>query len=587
MLFGRHVNEFYKKYWHLFLIGIIALIAVDFFQLEIPEIYGEIINRLKNDGSIPKSILIDLILRMGAIAAIMFVGRFTWRNCVFGVGVRIESDLREKMFIHSELLSQRFYKEHKTGALMAYYTNDLQTVRECFGTGTIMFIDALFLGVFTYIKMVKLNVMLSLIALIPMILISILSIFVGKIMEKKFAMRQQAYEDLSDFTQENFSGISVIKAFVKETLEIKHFSKINKKNQDINVSFARFSTLLNVILTFIISSIVLMLYLGGSYVVLNGNANFDVGELAEFVSYFGTITWPMMAISQLINLTAQGKASLKRVSSLLDEKIEIVDENPVALDDIKGKIEFKNLNFKYPDGSFNVLKNISFTINAGEMVGIIGRTGCGKTTIVDLLLRIYNVEKNTLFIDDNDIMNISFKKVREAIGYVPQDNFLFSDTIKNNIAFAFQEAQDDEIEKAATLADVHQNILDFEQQYKTVLGERGVTLSGGQKQRVSIARAVIKNPPILILDDSVSAVDTKTEESILTNLRQLRKGKTTLVIAHRISTVKDLDKIILMENGTVLAVGTHDDLMKTSSVYQEMVRLQSLEKEVEGESYEG
>ena len=278
----------------------------------------------------------------------------------------------------------------------------------------------------------------------------------------------------------------------------------------------------------------------------------------------------------------QSNASLDRINEFMDQPIDIVDNDVVEIDQIKGKIEFNNLNFKYPDGDETILENISFTINAGEMVGIIGKTGCGKTTIVDLLLRTYNVDENTILIDDNDIMKLPFKKVRDAIGYVPQDNFLFSDTISNNIGFAFEEVDEEKIVNAAMLADVHNNIIEFNEKYETVLGERGVTLSGGQKQRVSIARALIKNPPILIFDDSVSAVDTKTEETILSNLRRLRSGKTTIMIAHRISTVETLDKIVLVDDGKILAVGTHKELLESSELYKEMVYLQSLEKEVNG-----
>lgn len=586
MLFGRHVNRYYLKYWYLFLIGVISLIVVDYFQLEIPEIYGLLINMLKNEGKVETDVLIKLMVKMAIIAVIMFTGRFLWRNCVFGVGVRIEADLREEMFIHSEKLSQSFYKEHKTGALMAYYTNDLQTIRECFGTGTIMLIDALFLGIFTFIKMVNLNWMLSLVALLPMVLVSIMSVFLGKVMEKKFLIRQKAFEDLSDFTQENFAGINVIKAFVKEKFEIKAFATSNKYNKDVNISFSRYQTILNVLLTLIINAIVVLLLAGASYVILKGNSNFDVGELAEFISYFITITWPLMAISQLINLLAQGKASLRRISSLLDEIVEIKDRNVNPIAEVKGEIEFKNLSFMYPDGNYNVLSDVSFKIDQGQMVGIIGRTGSGKTTIVDLLLRIYNVKPSEIFIDGKDIMTIPFKKMREAVGYVPQENFLFSDTILNNISFAFDVSDEDAAIKAALLADVHNNINDFELKYATMLGERGVSLSGGQKQRVSIARALIKNPPILILDDSVSAVDTKTEEIILNNLRSLRNGKTTIVIAHRISTVKELDKIIVLNEGRIIGIGTHDELLKECKSYQEMVHLQMLEKEVDGDDYE-
>lgn len=581
MLLGKHVNKYYLKYFWYFFLGVVSLLLVDWFQIDIPKIYGGIIQAISDGENIVKNgWLLKYMIQLFLIGIIMFIGRFGWRNCVFGVAVKIESDMREELFVHSEKLSQRFYKENKTGALMALYTNDLMTIRQCFGSGTIMLVDALFLGIFAYVNMYNVKAELALFALIPLLIICLISLIIGKVMEKKFKLRQEAYESLSDFTQENYSGISVIKAFVKEGLEIRHFAKINKHNKQVNINFAKFSTLLHVLLSFFISSIFAFLYLGGAYFVVEGSI--EIGEIIELVSYFGSLIWPMMAISQLINMRAQGKASLKRVSKLLDEPVDIKDENTVAPFEIQGKIEFNNLNFQYPDGEYNVLENISFKINAGQMVGIVGRTGCGKTTIVDLLLRIYNVKPGEIYIDNVDIMELPFKLVRDSIGYVPQDNFLFSDTILNNIGFAFEEVDEDLVIDAARFADVHSNIEEFELKYETILGERGVTLSGGQKQRVSIARALIKNPAILILDDSVSAVDTKTEEKILSNLRSLRTGKTTILIAHRISTVKELDLIILMDEGRVLDYGSHNELMTRSHEYQEMVRLQSLEEEVSG-----
>jgi ATP-binding cassette subfamily B protein len=296
----------------------------------------------------------------------------------------------------------------------------------------------------------------------------------------------------------------------------------------------------------------------------------------------------MFAISQLINLRAQGQASLKRISNILDTPVNIKDSDDVILDSkITGDIEFRNFNFNYPDSKIDVLHNINLHIKSGEFVGIIGRTGAGKSTFVDILLRTYNLNPGELFFDNVDIMKLPFKKVRDSIGYVPQDNFLFSDTISNNISFAYTDLEEEKIERAAKLSDVHDNIIDFKDQYKTILGERGVTLSGGQKQRVSIARALVKDPQILILDDSVSAVDTKTEEEILRNLREIRKGKTTIIIAHRISTVKDLDKIVVLDNGTISGVGSHDELLLNNKEYQDLVRLQSLEREVEGGEIDG
>lgn len=591
MLFGKNVNKYYIKYFLFFLFGLIALLAVNWYQLEIPRICGEILDGIgdtaKND---PNSLFHNpegikwLMLELAGIAGIMFVGRFTWRYCIFGVAARIEADIREDMFSHSLRLSNAYYKHHKTGALMALFTNDLQVIRQAFGSGTVMAIDALFLGSFALYKMFHTNWILSCFSIIPMILIAVVSVIVGRVLKEKFRIRQEAYEALSDFTQENFSGLAVIKAFVKEVHEIRHFDKINEENRKKNIDFVKYATLLNVLLTAIISSIFALLFAGGAYFVIHGfmGKPFTVGQMWEFIGYFDAVVWPFMAVAQLINMRAQAKASLNRVDEFLAEPVDIVDKDVEPIDQIKGEIEFKNLNFQYPDGSNAVLSNINLHIPEGTMVGIIGKTGCGKTTIVDLLLRTYNLEEGQLFLDGKDIMHIPFRKVRESIGYVPQDNFLFSDTIANNISFAYASLDEESIISAAKFADVHSNIEEFQEKYNTILGERGVTLSGGQKQRVSIARAIIKDPAILIFDDSVSAVDTKTEETILSNLRKIREGKTTIMIAHRISTVETLDKIVVMDEGKILAVGTHEELLQTCPMYEEMVHLQSLERAIQG-----
>ena len=598
MLFGKYVNKFYKKYWYLFISGAIFLILVDYFQLKIPEIYGSIINELKNgtlfsDSSNELGKLLNYSLQTLGVGVIMFVGRFGWRNTVFGVGVRIEADLRDDLYKKALSLDQAFYKENKTGGLMSYFTNDLEVIQRCFGQGTILIVDALFLGILAYIKMVILSWKIALIALIPLLTILIGSFFIERIMKRRFLARQKAYEHLSDFANENFSGISVIKAFVRENHEARRFSEINKENKDANLRFVKISIMVDIFFTFVLTLIVAILMYFCADQVLKGaktvtGEEFDVGQMSELVSYFNTLIWPMFAISQLINLRAQGQASLKRISNILDTPVNIKDSDDVILDSkITGDIEFRNFNFNYPDSKIDVLHNINLHIRSGEFVGIIGRTGAGKSTFVDILLRTYNLNPGELFFDNVDIMKLPFKKVRDSIGYVPQDNFLFSDTISNNISFAYTDLDEEKIERAAKLSDVHDNIINFKDQYKTILGERGVTLSGGQKQRVSIARALVKDPQILILDDSVSAVDTKTEEEILRNLREIRKGKTTIIIAHRISTVKDLDKIVVLDNGTISGVGSHDDLLLNNKEYQDLVRLQSLEREVEGGEIDG
>lgn len=583
MLFGKHINKFYKRYFIYFLLGITALIFVDYFQLLIPEVFGNIIDAI-NEGTIfaDSKFLNRSIFIIGLVAFVMFIGRFTWRYCIFGVGVRIETDLREMMFKHSENLSHSFYKEHKTGGLMALFTNDLQTLRAFFGQGTIMLIDFIFLGSIALVKMFMLNWVLTLVCLIPGVAIAITSLYLGQKMEMKFKVRQEAYENLSDFTQENFTGISVIKAFVKEKEENKAFETINQDNYRKNIDFLKYYMTLNAALNLIIGLVIAGIFAGGSYFIISKYFDLTVGELTEFVSYFNSLTWPMLAIGQLINLRSQAKASLKRVDEFLNAKVEIVDQN-IVTSQIQGEIRVNHLTFTFNDSDTPTLKDLSFIINKGEMVGILGKTGSGKSTLVDLFLRMYNLPRAMIYLDNADIMNLPFKQVRDNIGYVPQDNFLFSDTIRNNIGFAYwsDDVDDKSIIEAASLSDVHDNIVEFRDGYQTVLGERGVTLSGGQKQRVSIARALIKNPAIMIFDDSVSAVDTKTEEKILANLRQLRVGKTTIMVSHRISTVKELDKIILLDAGELVAIGSHNELLKSCKLYQEMVRLQQLEKEVE------
>ena len=585
MIFGKHINKYYLRFAHFFILGIVALLVIDYVQLEIPEIIGAVINGLEYK-TLDYEQLIDAVVKLGIIAILMVVGRFTWRYCIFGTSIKVETCIRDDMFKHAETLSQNYFSKNKTGAQMALYTNDLQTVRMAFGPGIVMLADALFLGVIAYIKMIKLDYVLAILSLIPMLLIVICGAIVSKFLDKKWEERQKAYEDLSDFVQENFSGISVIKAFVKERKELKQFLKHNKDNVDKNVGYVKLAVLFDILLSATISITIAIIIGYGGYLVyqnkMNGIGDFSIGQMTEYLAYFESIIWPMMAIAQLIAMKSQASASLRRINELLDEKSDVNDDLVLYPDaSLNGEVEFNNLSFRYSDDTPLVLKNISFKINNGEHIGIIGRTGCGKTTIVDLLLRVYNVNKGEIKIGGYDIMEIPVVNVRNTVGYVPQDNFLFSDTIKSNIAFSQDSIDEEAVESAAKYADVHENIVDFPSQYETILGERGVTLSGGQKQRISIARAFVKDPEILVLDDSVSAVDTKTEKTILANLKEKRAGKTTIVIAHRISTIKDMDRIILLEDGELKAFDTHENLLNSSKLYREMVELQRLEDEKE------
>ena len=592
MIFGKHINRYYRKYGPLLLIGIAALIFVDYFQLILPELYRIVVNGMNGglvevDGKLmpfTMDVLLDEVcLPAIVVILVMVVGRFLWRVSFYGAAIRVEVDLRNRMFDHCKNLSQDYFQINKVGNLMSLFTNDLDTIQECFGDGILFFCDALFLGLLAFYKMWKMDRVLTGLSMIPMALLFLIGTVLFRAMKAKWEIRQEAFSKLSDFSQENFSGIAVVKAFVKEYLELKEFCKLNVENEEVNVAYTRISTLLNILTTLLVESVICVILGYGGYLVYSGR--FDAGRLVEYIVYFDSIIWPVMAVSMLIEKTSRGKASLNRIGELLEAEITVKDRAGVTdLTNMKGKIEFRHLSFCYPDGETDALRDVSFTIHAGESVGVVGRTGSGKTILVDLILRAYNVADDTLFIDGHDVNTVSIHSVREGCAYVPQDNFLFSDTIENNISFAVDEAKDALVEHAAKLSDVHDDIMDFTAGYRTILGERGVTVSGGQKQRISIARALLKDSAILILDDSVSAVDMKTEKIILKNLLEERKGKTTILIAHRISTVEHMDKIIYIDEGKVCAVGSHESLCENCEDYRRMVDLQRMEEEAGGET---
>lgn len=594
MLFGKHINRYYIRHLPALLLGVVALVLVDYVQLIVPELYRMVINGMNNgevelDGVLlpfDMTFLLDNIcLPLISIIVCMVLGRFLWRICFFGSGIKVETDLRGRMFDHCKELSQEYYQVNKVGTLMSLFTNDLETVQDCFGSGILMLGDVLFLGGLALLKMANMNPLLTGLSLIPLTCLLVSGLVTGRYMTIKWEKRQEAFSSLSDFSQESFAGIAVIKAFVKEGKELLAFKKLNVKNEDINVEYTKLSTALRISVTLLIESVICIILGYGGYLV-HENV-FNAGQLVEFIGYFTATVWPVMAVSELIEMRARGKASLNRISELLDTKPVVVDR-PNATDDrpILGSIEFRDLTFRYPGGEYDVLRNVSLKINAGENVGIVGKTGSGKTTLVDLVLRTYNVPDGTLFIDGRDVNTIPIKTVRDHAAYVPQDNFLFSDTIEANIAFASDGGSLEDVTRAAELSDVDSNIREFKDGYSTVLGERGTTVSGGQKQRISIARAIMKNAQILILDDSVSAVDVKTEKSILANLRELRRGKTTILIAHRITTIEKMDKIVFVDDGKVLAVGRHEELLQSNPEYRTMVELQRLD-DLESSEKEG
>ena len=587
MIFGRHINRYYAKYALMLLFGMAALLLVDYLQLVTPNLYQMTINGVNQgyvvlDGvQVPfdMDFLLDRICMplVGVIVA-MVCGRFLWRICIFGAAIRVETDIRNAMFDHAKDLSRQYYQVNKVGNLMSLFTNDLDTVQECFGGGFLMTFDALFLGVMAFVKMWNMDKVLTAFSMIPMVFLLCAATIIGRYMMKKWDTRQAAFSSLSDFSQESFSGIAVVKAFVKEGKELMAFKKLNSENEVANIDYTRSAVLLRIVVTLFVETVICVILGYGGYLVHEGQ--FNAGQLVEFIGYFTAIVWPIMAVSELIDMSSRGKASLKRIGELLDAHQDVHDrDNLTEMKDVRGDIEFRGLTFRYPDGEFDALKNVSFKINAGENVGLVGKTGSGKTTLVDLILRTYNVPDGTVFIDGHDVNSVSIRQVRDACAYVPQDNFLFSDTIASNIAFGVDSWDEASVSGAAALADVDGNIREFTEGYNTVLGERGVTVSGGQKQRISIARALLRNAPILILDDSVSAVDTKTEKSILENLRKTRQGRTPILIAHRISTIERMDKIIFIDDGALVACGTHQELYDTCPDYKTMVDLQKLEEE--------
>ncbi len=587
MIFGKHINRYYRKYALSLLFGLLTLAMVDYLQLIIPKLYRMVVNGMDSgfvdvngvQMAFDMTFLLDHIcMPMIGVIIAMVIGRFLWRVCFMGAAVRLEADMRNRMFDHAKELSREYYQVNKVGDLMSLFTNDLDTVQECFGWGVLMFFDALMLGVMAVVNMWNMDPMLTVLSLIPMAFLLAAATLVGQHLTKKWDIRQAAFSKLSDFSQESFSGIAVIKAFVKEAVELMAFKKINVENEKANMDHTNASVLMRVLVTMFVESVICVILGYGGYLVHKGE--FNAGQLLEFIGYFNAVIWPIMAVSELIDMTSRGRASLDRLGALLDAEITVKDKEGVpALENVRGDITFKNLSFRYPDGEFDALRDISFEIKAGENIGLVGKTGSGKTTLVDLILRTYNVPDGTIFIDGQDVNGVSIHSVRQACAYVPQDNFLFSDTIENNIAFGIPGKTESSVVHAARMADIHSNIQEFSKGYGTVLGERGVTVSGGQKQRISIARALIKDAPILILDDSVSAVDTKTETTILQNLRDTRAGKTTILIAHRISTIENMDKVLFIEDGALAAFGAHPELYRTCPAYRKMVDLQKLEEE--------
>ena len=572
----QFIWRYIKRHKWQYIGGMITLLVVDFANLYIPKTTGVITDGLAAHEMDMNGVLKNLGIIV-AIGATLALGRFLWRYFIFGASRGIEHEIRDNLFAHLETLDVEYYNEHKTGDLMTRFTSDLNAVRMAIGPAVIAAFDATVMTVMVIGQMiVYVDIRLTLAAVVPMLFIAAGELYYGKIMQKRYRERQEAVSDLTDFVQESFSGVRVVKAFVRERAQIREFAKVNDKAKEKNLNIARMESIVMPLLDVVIGISSLLTLIYGGYLALNGEIT--VGRFVAFNQYIMMLVWPMIACGEAINMFSQGGASMRRIQEVLEEKPEIANQEGVQeIGEIKGAIRFNHLTFIHRGHSEPTLKDIHLNVPAGTTLAIIGRTGNGKSTLVNLLLHLYNTKPSMIFIDGKGINTIPLKTLRENIAYVPQDNFLFSDTLKSNIAFGTDSAEMEEIVKATKTACIHDNIIAFPDGYETIVGERGVTLSGGQKQRSSIARAIKKNAPILILDDALSAVDTDTEEQILANLKENRKGKTTILIAHRISTIQNADIIVVLEEGEARECGTHKELIELGGIYKDMFEKQQLE----------
>ena len=572
----QFICQYIRRHRLQYFLGILTLYFVDYANIFIPKLTGVITDGLTAHsmdwGDVKRNLLYLFLLGLS-----LAVGRFFWRYFLFGASRSIEKELRNDMFAHLEKMDVEYYNEHKTGDLMTRFTSDLNAIRMAIGPAVISVFDASVMTFMVIFQMMYyISMKLTLLTLIPMLLILFGEIYYGKIIRPRFTARQEAVSDLTDYVQESFSGIRVIKAFVREKSQRYHFLKENTNTMEKNLSIAKIQCFIIPLLDVVIglSSLITLIY--GGYLALLGDIT--LGRFVAFNQYINMLVWPMLACGDSVNMFSQGAASIHRVQEIFDSKPEVADTDKTEpVDEIKGEITFNHLSFIHRGHSEPTLEDINLHVPAGTTLAIIGRTGNGKSTLVNLLLHLYNTKPGMLLIDGKDINTIPLKTLRENIGYVPQDNFLFSDTLKSNIAFGAEDEDMGAITSATRAACIHENIVQFPDGYETIVGERGVTLSGGQKQRSSIARALMKNAPILILDDALSAVDTDTEEHILHNLKKNRAGKTTILIAHRISTIQNADIIMVLENGTAAEIGNHASLMEQHGIYYDMFEKQQLE----------
>lgn len=578
----RHLNKYFLKYKYRFLIGIFITIIAQIFTLFTPKLVGDSIRALEQLKVLKAEEVSALLLQniFWIVVTTLIAGFLTFlmRQTLIVMSRHIEFDLKNDLFKHYESLSQSFYKRNRTGDLMNRISEDVGKVRQYVGPAVMYSINTFIRFAVVLVQMYLISPLLTVYSLLPLPILAIFIFKLSRQINERSSIFQANLSQLSTFTQEMFSGIRVIKAYAIEKEKQAEFETLSQESKTKNLSLSKTNALIGPLMVLLIGISNLVVIFTGGMMYINGSIS-DIGVIAQFILYINMLTWPVASLGWVSTMIQEAQASQKRINEFLQEEPEIVNNNPDHTP-IHGDIAFKNVSFVYEDTGIEALKNISFNLPKGKTLAILGKTGSGKSTILSLIARLYDVDSGHVCIDQIPIEKLHLEDLRKAIAFVPQDAFLFSDTIKNNIKFGKEDATDEEIIEMAQQAAVHENIIRFEKGYDTVLGERGLTLSGGQKQRVSIARALIKNAPILLLDDSLSAVDTETEEIILKNLEQYSKNKTTIVVTHRVSSAKNADLILILDDGQIIQQGSHEDLLNSEGYYKDLYYKQLTEKEI-------
>jgi ATP-binding cassette subfamily B multidrug efflux pump len=579
----NYINKYFVKYKWRLLIGILITILSKLLALKVPQIVGDSLNIVEDyqNGKITDIEAVEHELLMNVLIIIgisILAGFFTFlmRQTIIVTSRLIEFDLKNEIYQQYQRLSLNFYKKNRTGDLMNRISEDVSKVRMYVGPAVMYTMNIIVLLAVGFTQMINIDVKLTMYTLLPFPILSVLIFTLSKVIHKRSRIVQEYLSKLTTFNQEFFSGISVVKSYGIEASIIKDFDHIADKSKEKNIHLQEANALFFPLMILLIGvSNIIVIYVGGQQYI---NDEIQIGTIIEFMLYVNILTWPVAVVGWVTSMVQQAEACQARINEFLEQVPEILNNNtkPTLL---QGKVTFKDVTFTYDDTNITALKNVSFSVKPGETVAILGKTGAGKSTIIELIARLYDTQKGIILLDDNPIESTNLNDIRNQIGFVPQDPLLFSESIGNNIKFGKEDATKEEIIQAAKDAVVHQNIIDFPNGYQTVLGERGVTLSGGQKQRVSIARSIIKNPKILIFDDCLSAVDTETEEQILTNLKKVSKDKTTFIISHRVSSAKNADKIIVLDTGEIIQQGTHNQLITKEGYYKNLYEQQLLEKE--------